>query len=248
MTVALKRLITMTLPVPIRAWLRASWQDREYCPPVGSIRFGDLRRLTPVSRCWGYDRGLPIDRYYIEKFLLQYSTDIRGRVMEIGDDTYTQKFGGRVTRSDVLHVLDGNPKATIVGDLTQADHIDSNSFDCIICTQTLHLIYDTRAAIKTLYRILQPGGILLATFPGITPISHSDWPEYWCWSFTTHSARLLFGEVFPPRSVRIDTYGNVLAATAFLQGLAVAELRKEELESRDPDYEVTITVRATKPE
>jgi hypothetical protein len=40
----------------------------------------------------------------------------------------------------------------------------------------------------------------------------------------------------------------VLAAMAFLQGLAVADLREGELDARDPDYEVSIAIKAVKPE
>ena len=67
------------------------------------------------------------------------------------------------------------------------------------------------------------------------------------WRFTTLSARRLFGEVFPTENVTVEAYGNVLVAVAFLHGLAAEELRQEELDHRDPDYEVLITVRAVKP-
>jgi glycosyltransferase involved in cell wall biosynthesis len=238
------------LPPPARNWIWARLRGEDYCPPVGWVRFGSLRRVTPLSRTWGFDRGLPVDRYYIERFLGSHAADVRGHVLEIGDDTYTRKFGGaRVTRSDVLHVCDRSPRTTIVADLTHAEGIPSNTFDCIIFTQTLPFIYDTRAALQSLNRILKPGGVLLATFPGITRISPSDmskWGHYW--SFTSLSARRLFEEAFSPGSVSCETHGNVLAATAFLYGLSATELRPTELDYRDPDYELLITVRAIKQE
>jgi len=216
-------------------------------PPVRRVRFGDLRRLTPISRNFGFDRGRPIDRYYIEAFLAANATDIRGRVLEIGDNSYTTRFGnGRVTSSDVLHVKEGNPSSTIVADLTDAKEIDSETFDCIILTQTLHLIYDVRAALHTLSRILKPNGTVLATFPGISQIDHHEWGTSWYWSFTTRSARRLFEECCSNMVCRIRSHGNVLAATAFLQGLATSELRDEELDYEDADYEVLITVRGVK--
>jgi hypothetical protein len=43
----------------------------------------------------------------------------------------------------VPHV-ERHPGATIVGDLTRADHIPSDSFDCVNLTQTLQFIYDVR--------------------------------------------------------------------------------------------------------
>jgi SAM-dependent methyltransferase len=233
----------------MRRWLWARWHVREYVPPAGRVRLGDLRRLTPLSREFGYDRGRPIDRFYIEKFLSNHQMDVRGHVLEIADDNYTRQFGrDRITRSDVLHVSPGDPKATLIGDLTSADHIPSDTFDCIVITQTLQLIYDIRAALQTLHRILRPGGVVIATFPGLSPISRYDadrWGYYW--GFTSLSARRLFGEIFPQDQIQISAYGNVLAATGFLYGMATEELRQQDLEYFDPDYEIIIGVRATKP-
>jgi SAM-dependent methyltransferase len=215
--------------------------------PVGSVKFGRLRRVRPISDQFGFDRGLPIDRYYIENFLARYAGDIRGRVLEIGDASYTRRFGGeRVSVSDVLHVREGNPEATIVADLSRGDNIASDSFDCIILTQTLHLLYEVRSAIRTIHRILKPGGVLLATFPGISQISRDEWRKSWYWAFTSLSARQLFEEAFPADDVEVETHGNVLAAISFLHGLATEELRKRELDTRDPAYEVLITLRAVK--
>lgn len=219
-------------------------------PPVGWVRFGSLRRLKPISQSWGSDRGLPIDRYYIERFLAARAQDIKGHVLEIGDDRYTRKFGGdRVTQSNVLHVAERRPQITIIGDLTSADHIPSNSFDCIVLTQTLQVIYDVPAALKTVYRILKPGGVALVTVPGISKISRYDmdrWGHYW--SFTTRSAQRLFEIAFPAANVHVKAHGNVLVAIAFLHGMAAEELRQKELDCVDPDYELLITVRAVKPE
>ena len=174
--------------------------------------------------------------------------NVRGRVLEIQEDDYTRKFGGdRVTTSDVLDVTESNPRATIIADLTRADHVPSDTFDCIIFTETLQLIYDMHSAIRTLHRILKPGGILLATFPGISQINQEELGR-WCWMFTSVSVQRFFEEAFPAEGVEIETYGNVLAAIAFLHGLAEKELRREELDHRDPEYVVVITLRAVKPE
>jgi glycosyltransferase involved in cell wall biosynthesis len=247
-----RRVARQSLPVPLRNWLRARWQGQAFVPPVGWIRFGSLRRLTPISRQWGFDRGLPIDRYYIEQFLTAHMEDIHGRVLEIGDATYTYRFGGsRVTKSDILHAVAGNPQATIVADLTCAEEIPSETFDSIVLTQTLQLIYDVQAALDTIYRILKPGGVLLATFPGISQISRrqepGSWGDRWCWSFTTLSARQLFEKVFPATHISIEAFGNVLTTIAFLHGLASQELHQSELGFRDADYEMLVAVRAMKP-
>ena len=143
-----------------------------------------------------------------------------------------------MTKSDVLHVDESNPSATIVDDLSDGDQIPSSTFDCFVLTQTLQLIYDVKAALATVYRILKPGGVVLATVPGISQISNDEWGKTWYWAFTSLSARRLFEEVFPKGSVEIEAHGNVLAATAFLQGLATGELRQDELDQADREYEM----------
>ena len=211
------------------------------------LRWGDLRRVTPISGNWGYDRGQPVDRYYIENFLGSHATDIRGRVLEIGDDAYTRRFGGgKVRQSDVLNFRAGAPETTIVGDLCDAARIPSDAFDCIITTQTLQYVADPPAAARTLLHALRPGGVLLATFPGISQTYDAEWQDSWYWAFTTPSAHLLFDEAFGADNVAIEGFGSVLTAISFLEGLASHELTSEELDARDPGYVVTITVRATK--
>ena len=213
-----------------------------------TARFRCLGRLSPLSQRFGYDRGLPLDRYYIERFLNREAAAIRGRVLEIGDDQYTKQFGGdRVSACDVLHVEPGHPRTTIVADLQSAPEIESASFDCIVCTQTLQFIFDTTSTIQTLHRLLKPGGTALVTTAGISPIARKDqqrFGEYW--RFTSQSLRRLFECSFSPANVRVDSYGNVLVAAAFLYGLSAEDLRPQELAYRDPNYEVTIAVRATK--
>src|SRR5262249_52292761 len=158
-------------------------------------------------------RGQPIDRHYIEAFLARHAGDVAGRVLEIKDDGYTRRFGGeRVTAREVLCLEADDPHATIVGDLVAADHIPSETFDCAIVTQTLQLIYDVRAALRTIHRILKPGGVLLATVPGLSQVSpHEDWGDRWAWGFTRVSARGLVGEAFPAGEVTVETFGNVVA-------------------------------------
>ena len=215
--------------------------------PVGEVDFGDFRRLTPISELWGYDRGLPIDRFYIERFLGKHADDIRGHVLEVGDDAYTRRFGGaRVQKIDVLNLKD-DPGTTIQADLSSAPHIPSDQFDCIVFTQTLQLVWDLEAAVATLHRILRPGGVLLATFPGITHTQDVNWFPYWYWNLTSGSATRLFGQVFPPEALAVEGHGNVLATVAFLEGIAAEELRPSELDFRSPTFDVTITVRGTKP-
>jgi SAM-dependent methyltransferase len=220
----------------------------EGTPETGNAKFGDFRRLEPFTRSFGYDRGKPIDRYYIEKFLKKNEGSIAGHVVEVGDDRYTKEFGGsKVIKSDVLDQDHPDSSPTIIADLTKADHIPSNSFDCIIITQTLQFIYNINDAVKSLHRILQPGGVLLASMPSVSPICRYDmdrWGDYW--RFTSAAATRLFGDVFGHENVEVNAYGNVFVSLAFLYGMAAEELTIEELDFHDRDYEALITVRAVK--
>jgi len=217
-------------------------------PPVGRIDWGGLRSMTPVSRDWGFDRGTPIDRYYIEQFLSNHSSDIRGRVLEVANNTYTERYGGeRVTKSDVIHPTTGNPRATIVADLTDARDVSDALFDCIICTQTLQLIFDFEAAMITMYRLLRDRGVLLLTVPGISQICREDMAisgDYW--RFTDASLKRVFSRAFPGSACEIRPYGNVLSSTAFLHGIATEELQDTELAAHDPQYQLLLTARAEK--
>lgn len=219
----------------------------DFTPGVGDVKWGDLERTSPLSTHFGFDRGGAVDRYYIDKFLSENKNLIRGRAFEIGDNSYTMQYGGsNITKSDVLHVYKANPSVTYVGDLTDAPEIPSDSFDCIILTQTLHLIYDYRAALKTCYRMLKKGGSIFLTVPGITHIDQDEWRETWLWAFTDKSMKKIMSEIFPGADVEIKTYGNVYIATAFIYGMGLPEIRRDFLDVHDPCYQVIIAIRATK--
>jgi len=243
---------TFLLPVSLRSKIRDIQRKyRLQSVPVGEVDFGTLKRLSPISPIFGIDRDLiSVERYYIETFLEAHSSDIKGRVLEMGDPNYTLKFGAeKVTQSDVLNYVEGNPKATIVADLTKAENIPDNTFDCIIITQTLQMIYDVEAAVKNLHRILKPGGVVLVTSHGITRVARregvDDWGEYW--HFTSQSKKHLFKPYFGAENTQVSTYGNVLSTISSLHGLSASELKSEEIDYCDPNYELLVMVRAQKP-
>ena len=203
--------------------------------------------VQPVSTQFGYDRGGPIDRYFIEGFLDDNKGCIKGRVLEIGDDAYTRQFGGdAVLQSDVLHIDPLNTQATITGDLTNLPQVPANSFDCIILTQTLHLVYNFQDALATCARILKPGGSLLLTVPGISHIAQDEWGKYWQWSFTPNSIHEALSGAFTGAAPIIKTFGNVKLAAAFLYGFGLPEIQKAELDYVDEHYPLIITASVTK--
>lgn len=232
------------LPSSLAGWLDDLGSGS---PAIGRVRFGDLARTAPIDGDFGFGRGTPVDRLYIKSFLDRNRNDIAGRVLEVGNATYSQRFGAeRVTRQDVLHVRPGKPQATIVGDVSAVDVLPRESFDCIVLTQTLQYIYDLRAAVAQLHAALKPGGVLLVTLPGISQIEPDYSEGTWYWAFTTASASRLFAEVFDAASVSVESHGNVFAAVSFLHGVALEELPRSKLLVQDADYPMIVTLRAVR--
>ncbi len=212
------------------------------------MKWGDFRHFAPFDAYSGGRRGLPVDRHYIEQFLAQWRTDVRGDVLETGNSEYTRLFGGkRVRRSHVLNAVPGNHNATLVGDLTDPQLLEPHSLDCIILTQTLQYVFDLGSALRNCATALRPGGTLLVTVPTMTKMSGPDvvaTGEYW--RFTSADVERLLTGAFGSDAVTVEAFGNLIAATAFLHGLAAEELETEELERRDPDYEMLIAARAVR--
>ena len=207
--------------------------------------FGTLRRTRPISDQWGYDRGTPIDRYYIDRFLESHRQDIHGHVLEVKNSAYTDRFGQNVIHKDILDIDPSNPDATVIADLAAASAIPADTCDCFILTQTLQFVSDLRAAVAHIHRILRPGGVLLCTVPGLSRVERAyAATDYW--RFTQAACSLLFEGTFEPEQVSVISYGNVLTAIAFLTGLASEELSPRELATYNEYFPVIIATRAVK--
>ncbi len=214
--------------------------------PPGTVQWGSLRRTIPFSRAWGYDRGTPIDRVYIEAFLAQHAADVRGACLEVLNADYTNRFGGtRVTRRDVLDIDPANTLATIVADLGEADSLPPHKFDCVVFTQTLHLVPDMRTALANVWRSLAPGGILLLTVPALGRHDTRKGSHHDRWRVTSTGLEWLLSGL-PGAEATTSTYGNLVTCTAFLYGLAAEELSPEELQVNDAQYPLIVATRVHK--
>jgi len=221
-------------------------QGEKYVPPIGKIDFGDFRRLKPMSDDFGFARGGSIARQYIEKFLTNHSADIKGAVLEVGDNKYTMAYGkNRVTKSDILDVNEGNPKATIVADLTNADHLPSNMYDCVILTNVISMIFDYDSAFRTIYRILKPSGVLLLT-SGVGFKLHRNPNCEIHWNISDLCLRKILVEFFRGEKITTERYGNILTFMCFLFGIGRTELDDKEYDFNDDNYPVIFGVRAVK--
>lgn len=240
---AIRQFLVQTLPDPVVDLIRRVRRPR-ISPKLGEVDFGDLARLKPLSTGFGFLRGTPIDRYYIGRFLERHRAEVRGRVMEVNDPLYSEEFDSGITQQDVLNLHPG-AGTTIAGDIGTEGLLPSDTFDCIIFTQTLQYIYEPIVALRQMHRALKEGGVLLATIPYISPIDNADWN--WYWSFTPKAVNRLFEESFGVGNFEMEVHGNVFAATCFLQGVAVEDIDPSWIDQPDPSYPVNITVRAVKP-
>lgn len=219
-------------------------QFRKKNPTIGAIV---NMALEPISRNWGFERGRPIDRHYIDGFIEKHKDMIKGKVLEISDNYYTKKYGeNRFNESVIMHVK-GWGENVIEGNLETGVGVSENEFDTLILTQVLMFIYDTKAAVKNIYKILKSGGNALITVAGMSNVSRYDadnWGDYY--SFHEDAIKRLFGEVFGEENIRIECFGNVKIATAFLYGLCCEDLTDEDFAFQDPDYQVIIGIAAHK--
>ncbi len=242
----------------MRAWRRSTGRRREDAacwppprspPPANALvptAVGGAGRATPIARDWGFSRGTPVDRYYINAFLEMCAADVRGVVLDVQEPDNARRIGGgSITRLDVIDVDGRNGNATVIADLRCAPNVASESYDCIVLTQTLHLIDDMAAVLAECARLLRPGGVVLATLPCASRIANDYGPAHDHWRVTAPGARRLFAEQFGS-NVRVESWGNVATTAAFLYGLAVHEVSQATLDFADPHYPTLVTVRAQK--
>lgn len=198
-----------------------------------------LLSVEPVSRLYGNERGTPVDRFYIERFLKTQSSRLKKteRILEVGEDTYSKQFFPN-GRHDILDYSKGM-------DLTKEETLPENQYDVFICTQVFHQIYDVKSAIRGAYYLLKPGGTMLATVCGnISKLARNDEYEHY-WGFTNLSIGLLIQEMFG-NDIEVESYGNVAIANAFIQGIPVEEMDSSLFDMKDEDFTICISVVATK--
>jgi SAM-dependent methyltransferase len=230
----------------LKGILGPRWTVRARCLLRGFPlpRWGNLRRVRPFSEQFGFERGTPIDRYYLHQFLDRHRADISGDVLEIQVPSYTQRFG---TSLRTVHTLDINPdmKPTYCCDLARAeDVLPAAAYDCFLMPQTLCVLRDLERALEQALRLVRPGGVVLASTGTFVPLV-ADGPDYW--RMSAQGWKQITERVWNGCDVTIASYGNCLAAAAAMFGLAAEELTPEELDAADARYPVLIGLRCRKP-
>jgi Methyltransferase domain len=244
------------IPRPVRTRVRHALErvplvrrlvpaDLRHFPP-GTVDWGSLRRLGPFSRNWGFDRGTPVDRIYIESFLAAHAADIRGTCLEVMNSAYTDRFGGgRVSCRDVLDIDPANTGATVIADIGVPQSLPPSRYDCVIFTQTLHLIPDMRIALDNVWRALVPGGVLLVTASTLGKHDPRKGFHHDRWRITKTGLEWLLAGL-EQATFEVTTYGNLVACAAYLYGLAAEELQPDELHTNDPAFPMIVTSRVRK--
>jgi SAM-dependent methyltransferase len=212
--------------------------------PVWFYFLSDSTR--PLSDYYGIDRGIPVDRYFIESFIEKNREHIKGTCLELLDSTYTNKYGRTVVTAHILDIEASNKHATIIDDLRKLVTVQNDTYDCIILTQVLQFIDDVDAAIGECYRILKPGGILLATVPSISRIDCVAGINGDFWRFTNASAHYLFEKKFKKENLEIQSYGNARSGIYFYAGLAQEDISPQSLKINDPNFPNVISIKAVK--
>jgi SAM-dependent methyltransferase len=201
---------------------------------------------APLSAHWGRERGTPIDRWFIERFLAEHAVDIRGDVLEVKDDGYTTRFGVGVESSAVLDVEPANPAATVVADLGEPSAFPRERYDCFVLTQTLQFVYDLEAAVESVYACLRRGGVCLATVPVVSRLNRPETNRGEFWRLAPAACERLFANRFGADAVEVTAYGNAAACVAFLAGAAAEELSAGTLSRPHPLFPLLVGVRAQK--
>jgi hypothetical protein len=238
--------MTPALRQQLKAVIGPRWTTRLRCLSRGLPlpRWGNLRRVTPFSSCFGFDRGTPVDRYYLERFLDAHRASIAGDVLEIQMVAYAGRFGHQVRRADSV---DLNPavRPTFLCDLAHSESVlPSEAYDCFLLPNTLCVLQDLEGCLRHALRVIKPGGVILASTAGFVPLA-PDCPDYW--HLSAAGWREITERVWAGCEVTVESHGNCLTAVAAMLGLALEELTPAELEVMDPRYPVLVTVVCRKP-
>lgn len=230
--------------------LRARWRS---LPGIRHLCCLAFRRLQPIGN--GRLRGTPIVRHYWARFLERHRHDVRGAALEIGTTATLRQYGGQaVTRADAIDLNAHSPEITVVGDLSRADHLPPDTYDCFINQFTLHLIYDVEAALYHSIRMLKPGGVLLANFScvdyafprGLDMGTGARLFVHWCFT-PIQVENLLRRAGLTEADFELEICGNLFARVAYQMNLPAEELTARELAYLDPGHPLLICVRVVKP-
>ena len=163
-------------------------------------RWGNLRRVEPFSKSFGSDRGKPVDRYYLDRFLdAQPRADHGPGAGSAGAVVHEAFRRG----PDESHTVDINPgfQATYVCDLADGAPIPSDYYDCFLAPNTLQHLLDLHPALRTMLRVVKPGGTVLASAAMLLPLI-PEGGDYW--RLTPEGWRIVLGVEWPHCEIAVQ--------------------------------------------
>jgi hypothetical protein len=222
-------------------------------PIIRTLRAMQMRRLQPFYQ--GRSAGLSIIRYYWADFLEQHQRDIRGHGLEIEETVTLRQYSGEMlTQADAIDLSAHSPEVRVMADLSRADAVPGEQYDCFVIPFSTAVIYDIEAALYHAVRILKPGGVLLVNFWCIDYYLHRGldmgtggalYMHHWFTPIQVHG--LLRGLDLCEQHYQVQVYGNLMARMAFLLNLPARDLTPVERDQVDPGQPLLICARVVKP-
>ncbi|MCZ7547080.1 MAG: hypothetical protein M5R40_27750 [Anaerolineae bacterium] len=147
-----------------------------------------------------------------------------------------------------------SPRINVVADLSRADHVPGDTYDCFVIPFTMHIIYDIEAALYHAVRILKPGGVLLVNFPclytylgdGLDMGTGGTFYSYWF--FTPIQVENLLRVIgLTDADFQLVVQGNLFTQIAYQMNLPAEHLTQRERDHVDMTYPLQICARMVKP-
>ncbi|WP_169221635.1 methyltransferase domain-containing protein [Brasilonema sp. UFV-L1] len=210
-------------------------------PAVNTLDWGDLKRRFPICHKFGFTRGTPVDRYYLDKFISEIRHQVVGSVLEIGGVLLNKEIY-QLSVATEYQTLDlvSRPGVTVVGDAHDSTIIMPESLDTVLVFNVLEHCHNPWVVVQNIYSWLRVGGKCFCMVPSAQKL-HSLPKDYW--RPLPDGMKQLFQD-FSESNLHI--YGNPLTVLASFMGVAAEELSPQDLDDFHPDYPVATCIAALK--
>jgi SAM-dependent methyltransferase len=181
------------------------------------------QRITAAAITWRSRDFLHYAPFFksLRRAIAQYG---RGEVLDIGcgNKPYAALFSSAVTRYVGVDIEQSHlQKVDIICPATAIPLAD-NSFDTVLCTQTIEHVYDHQKLLAEAFRLLKPGGYLILSGPFYWPL-HEEPHDFF--RFTRYGfEELLRSTGFSVQSVEENGGSWSLAGQALVHALCYSKL------------------------
>jgi hypothetical protein len=178
-------------------------------------------------------------------------SSIRGDALEVGEVGTIRQYGAeRLRAAHAIDIARHGPHVTIIADLSRAEGVPGERYDCFIVQFTMHVIADVEGALYHAIRLLKPGGVLLVNFSCVDAHFPDGYDmgtggRVWVhWCFTPLQVHNLLRRVgLASSDCTVEVYGNLFARIAYQLNMPAEALTHRELTHHDPAHPVLVCVR-----